>query len=410
VSAPVHPKAALRLACEALQALPVNVPGLRSSPLARSAVLALLWARTGPNDAGARPSQQTIARALGCSVRTVQRAAVDLERLGAITRERPDRRARFTRATTRYTLTVRPSSSRPSSSRPSKFSRISSEPAPDWWDAHCAERWALDMPGIRITAEASEEVWLPADDAPDGVATTPCGVLPGPVPPDVRELAEGMRAAGTVVPPGVGAVEAVEASARLALETRGAVTETVGVVSRVAEVAAMEAARVVALRARRAAWLARMALALAVLFGGLYGAGTVQDYLTGREAFRKLEPVDQAEVDQLAVDQLAVDQAEVDQLAVDQLAVDQAEVDQLAVDQLEVDQAEVDQLAVDLHTFPGVTVSHKGSLQSRSSGARVARALFGSARTPDPDTPPTVPRPSGRKLLGPDRETRCDTS
>jgi len=372
VSAPVHPKAALRLACEALQALPVDVPGLHSSPLARSAVLALLWARTGPNDAGARPSQQTIARALGCSVRTVQRAAVDLERLGAITRERPDRRARFTRATTRYTLTV----------RPLKFSRISSEPAPapDWWEAHCAERWALDMPGIRITMEASEEVWLPADDAPDGVATTPCGVLPGPVPPDVRELAKGMRAAGTVVPPGLGAVEAVEASARLALETRGAVTETVGVVSRVAEVAAMEAARTVALRARRAAWLARMALALAVLFGGLYGAGTVQDYLTGMQAFRELEPVDQAEVDQLAVDQ--------------------AEVDQLAVDQL----------AVDLHIFPGVTVSHKGSLQSRSSGARVARALFGSARTPNPDTPPTVPRPSGRKLLGPDRETRCDTS
>jgi hypothetical protein len=264
----------------------------------------------------------------------VQRAAVDLERLGAITRERPDRRARFTRATTRYTLTVRPSSSRPSSSRPSKFSRISSEPAPapDWWEAHCAERWALDMPGIRITMEASEEVWLPADDAPDGVATTPGGVLPGPVPPDVRELAEGMRAAGTVVPLGVGAVEAVEAPARLALDTRGAVTETVGLVSRVAEVAAMEAARAVALRARRAAWLARMALALVVLFGGLYGAGTVQGYLTGIEAFRELEPVDQAEVDQLAVDQ-----AEVDQLAVDQAEVDQAEVDQLAVDQAEVD-------------------------------------------------------------------------
>ena len=315
----------------------------------------------------------------------MQRAAADLERLGAITRELPDRRARFTRATTRYTLKVRPSSS--SSSRPSSSSSSSSRPSPDWWDAHCAERWALDMPGIRITSEAIEEVWLPADDAPDGVAASPCGVLPGPVPPDVRELAATVRAARPVVPPDSGAVEAVEAPARLARdpETRGAVTETVGAVSRVAEVAAMEAARAVALRARRAAWLARMALALAVLFGGLYGAGTVRDYLTGMVAFRELEPVDQAEVDQ-------------------------AEVDQAEVDQAEVDQAEVDQAEVDLHTFPGVTVSYKGSLESRSSGARVARALFGSARTPDPDTPPTVPRPSGRRLLGPDRDTRCDTS
>ena len=96
----LHPKGELREVLKALAAKKVHAS-------ARS-ILSVLWTYTDAQG-GCWPSQETLARQSGYSVRTVRTALQRLERAGMLLREVPvlrDRRAR--RQTTVYRITLRP--------------------------------------------------------------------------------------------------------------------------------------------------------------------------------------------------------------------------------------------------------------------------------------------------------------
>lgn len=96
----LHPKGELREVLKALAARQVHASARH--------ILSVLWTYTDMKG-GCWPSQETLARQSGYSVRTVRTALQRLERAGVLLREVPklcDRRAR--RQTTVYRITLRP--------------------------------------------------------------------------------------------------------------------------------------------------------------------------------------------------------------------------------------------------------------------------------------------------------------